>query len=79
MDYSPLRAERPGLIGTARCGPARRVVWQPGLAYWVSPRRANWPHFPFHEIVLSLSSTTVQPLFVRRSRYVTVEELSPHA
>jgi hypothetical protein len=26
------------LVGTARCGPACRVVWDPGLTYWVSPR-----------------------------------------
>jgi hypothetical protein len=32
MDCSSLRAESPGLIGTAVCGPARTVVWQPGLA-----------------------------------------------
>ncbi len=39
---SPLRAESPGLIGTARCGPACRAVWEQGLAYWwVSPRRPD--------------------------------------
>jgi hypothetical protein len=26
------------LAGTARCGPACRVVWDPRLTYWVSPR-----------------------------------------
>ena len=27
MDQTSLRAEGPGLVGTARCGPACRVVW----------------------------------------------------
>jgi len=29
MDYSSLRADGPRLSGTARCGPACRVVWHP--------------------------------------------------
>ncbi len=32
MDHSSLRAGGPCLIGTARCGPACRVVWEPRLA-----------------------------------------------
>ena len=28
--------------GTAVCGPACTVVWEPGLAYWVSLRPPDW-------------------------------------
>ena len=28
--------------GTAVCGPACTVVWEPGLAYWVSPRPPDY-------------------------------------
>ena len=30
------------LVGTARYGPVRRVVCDPGLTYWVSPRGPDW-------------------------------------
>ncbi len=38
MDCSTLRAKRSYLTGTAKCGPACLVVWEPGLAYRVSHR-----------------------------------------
>jgi hypothetical protein len=28
--------------GTAKCGPACLVVWELGLAYWVSLRPPDW-------------------------------------
>ncbi len=43
MDCSSLRAGCPCLTGTAKCGVRlRRMVWEPGLAYWVSPRPPDY-------------------------------------
>ena len=46
MDCSSLRVAGPGLVGTARCGPARRVVWEPWLINLGDPiRRSERPSF----------------------------------